>query len=324
MNEAHKFKENIKDIALARSILQESIYDYVSEDEFLWILDDAMTLDFYSVRNDNVELCKSNVYYYLNRIGEKYDGIIGEYSNHTATPTLSTIRTQLLDYYYYLIGTNKKMIMYDNILGERDYQYDISDNLFLHLETPLYIVANNKNINLPSIFSGQIPFRTKIYNFSKPLIPVNRGGNTLVLNKELLKISNMSIKINNKIMRRGDYLWVKNALEEDYKIVSLPIFLNKNKEIIKFDFDAEILKLKKDMLGYAISKSERKGEAKSKLISRLVNYELSWYRTIGLMQLIADYNSAIIDYQKYWNVQNIEKLKYELLTYIDTYKKEVP
>ena len=294
----------IKDIAVARLILHEYLYLTTSQDSVIWILDEDMELKELVYKNHQLSELDIDIIKIISKYKSKYDAIIGDYSLDAPLPTLSCIRTSLLDYVYTNIGKIDNVSTLENY---NDYYYDLSDTNFSHLETPFKFNSNN----IDDVFSGK--------NFSRVLFvkdreikdALYRGGNTLIFNRELLKILNCSIKVNDLIGRRSDYFWVLQAKENRYNIVNIPFSILHNRRCQPFNYHKESDKLLKDLIGSSFTKvvkqnglnisSNKFYESFSIMFNnRLVKYICSYYRVIGLLSIIKDRK-----YIQYFNENNL-------------------
>lgn len=140
-----------------------------------------------------------NVVDILSRYDGKVDVVIGSYSGDAPLPTLSTLRASLLDYVY-KVYLNKTERYRTDIYDIRDYYYDLSDN-HIGLETPLKSYAESLN----DVFSGKATSRKLFVSEISEFTPYCRGGNTIIFNRKVLDIPNVSPRFGDLIARRGDY-----------------------------------------------------------------------------------------------------------------------
>ncbi len=279
----------IKDIAVSRTILHEILKLNSTDEDVLWILDDDMELKY--LTRDNGEFVKKDLP--VSEILAKYQGkadvVIGSYSEDAPLPTLSTIRTSLLDYVY-KNKINKAGLYRTDIYENRDYYYDLSNN-HIGLETPLFIETNS----LDEIFSGKATSRKLFIKNLTEYEPYCRGGNTIIYNKKVLDIPNISPIFANKIARRSDYFWVEQAKDANFKIIGSSFATLHSKLPTSFDLDKEADKLLKDLLGSSFTKTvelkkNNRGdfynEFKYQYESRLIRIVNSFYRILGLLHII--------------------------------------
>ena len=240
----------IKDIAIARSILHEYLYINSKDKDVIWVLDEDMELFELIRKNGNFVKEKLDIKSIISEYMNKCDAIIGGYSNDAPLPLLSTIRCSLIDFMYSKKGLKERPLL-DNYC---DYYYDLSDYNNSQLETPFPILSTD----IDDVFSNKIIGRKLFISERKIVEANNRGGNTLIFNRELLKLPNCSINIKNKIGRRSDYFWVLQAKLKNFKIISGLFHTYHNKSIKKFDFKKEEDKFIKDLIGYSFTKTIKK------------------------------------------------------------------
>ena len=304
---------NIKDIATSRTILNYYLKIF-SLDGPIWIIDEDM--EFYEYINNGKKLIKIPIN--LNNIIERYknyDVVIGNYSQDSPVPLLSTLRTNLVDYFYF-----KKLKWNNSIafkLMEEDYYYDLSDKNHKHLETPFLCLF--KAINLDDLFSGKNHFRP-LFNFKNRITEAkNRGGNTLIFNKKVLDYPNWSIIIENLNARRSDYFWTLYLKQtKQFKIINAPFSLFHNRKINALNIVKEEKKLLQDLIGSSFTKaiemqiddflnfeSEDANwwikNYKYEFCKRLSKYIMSYFRINGLL--------TILNSQKYLKIFTITRLK---------------
>ncbi len=279
----------IKDIAVSRTILHELLKINSNDEDVLWILDDDM--EFKYLIRENSKFIKKDlpVSEVLAKYQGKADVVIGSYSEDAPLPTLSTLRTSLLDYVY-KIKIHKESLYRTDIYENRDYYYDLSDN-HIGLETPLFTKSNS----LEEVFSGKATSRKLYVKDLSEFEPYCRGGNTIIYNKKVLDIPNVSPKFGDQIARRSDYFWVEQAKDANYKVIGSSFATLHSKLPIPFDLNKEADKLLKDLLGSSFTKTvELKknnredfyNEFKYQYESRLTRIVVSFYRILGLLHVI--------------------------------------
>ena len=94
----------IKDIAVTRTILQKYLYRSKVEDDVIWILDEDMRLEELIYDGEKIEECALDIDAVIGEYIGEYDAVIGNYALDAPLPTLSTLRTSLLDYTYAQVG----------------------------------------------------------------------------------------------------------------------------------------------------------------------------------------------------------------------------
>ena len=306
----------IKDIAIARSILHEYLYINSKDKDVIWVLDEDMEL--FELKRKNNELVKEklDIKSIICEYMDKCDAIIGGYSNDAPLPILSTIRCSLIDFMYSKKGKLKGKPLLNNYC---DYYYDLSDYNNSQLETPFQISSTN----IDDVFSNKTIKRQLFISERKIVEANNRGGNTLIFNRELLKFPNCSISVKNKIGRRSDYFWVLQANLKNFKIISGLFHTYHNKSITKFDFKKEEDKFIKDLIGYSFTKTIKKfglnaekeefyNFYKNIFYKRLVKYICSYYRIIGLLNILENKK-----YLKIFNEINLEHFIFKVCEYVE-------
>lgn len=289
----------IQDIAITRTILQKYLYQFTKDGDIVWILDEDMELKELVSRNGNIENEPLNIDNVIATYKDSYDAVVGNYSLDAPLPTLSTIRTALLDYVY---NNTASIGEIDTLSDKTDYYYDLTDYGETHLETP---IALRKNCNLDDVFGGKAYSRPLYLQDMQIREVKSRGGNTLIFNRELLNFPNWSIQIGDKIGRRSDYFWVLQAKTAGYKIVNAPFATLHNRRNIPFNMQKEENKLLLDLIGSSFTKAiEQVGvDAKKEdfynayrgyFVERLVRFAASFRRIQGLLSIINDFKYSAL------------------------------
>ncbi|VEU59630.1 glycosyltransferase family 2 protein [Mesomycoplasma neurolyticum] len=307
-----KNNKNLNTIALARTTLQFMLYELIQKNEIAWILDDDM--DFYEINFDGTKKIKKQVQIdkVISKYKDKCDALIGGYSNQPPLPFLSTLRTNLLDFVYFKY-LNKNDIYDNKIYYKKDYYYDLTDEKNkTHWETPLR-VDFDKTKTLDDIFAKKAQTRFLFNNSEKQIITKNRGGNTLIFNKNILKIPNISFLYNKKFARRSDFFWTILAKKEKFKIVSSTFTTFHENNFFKFNYADEIEKIIDDFIGYSFTKIyEHNGYVtidefnelfKLNFLKKSTNFVLCYFRIIGLLKIANDQK-----YSNFFNFKNLLKL----------------
>lgn len=312
----HKSKEKMS-IAESRQKLQEYIFNEVweNDDSVCWLLDDDMELKQLLPNGDEIPLdIRAEIPLYQN----KFDAVIGGYTNDAPLPSLSTLRLQLLDYIYskgnQFFGDNSYV---DNL---PDNYYSLSDSGYNHLECPVF----RDDIDLEKIFQGYTQTRKLANRLTEISDARNRGGNTLIFNKKLLLLPTCSLEIKDITARRGDYFWVLSARNLGYIICQGTFCTYHNRKKKPFDFSAEMEKMLKDIIGSSMTKAIERiplkqedldGDKKivaaytQELHKRLAHFIQSYYRIIGLLDLAND--------RKYISQFTEESLRYFIQKVLD-------
>ena len=307
-------------IADARQKLQEHIYYHVwKENDVCWLLDDDMELKQLLPNDKEVPLdIRSEIPNYMG----KYDAVIGGYTNDAPLPLLSTLRLQLLDYCFSNGKTSSICNSYLNSL--EDNYYALTDSGYEHIEFPAY----GNDISLDRIFQGYTQTRKLVNKQTEIKEAHNRGGNSLVFNKELLLLPTCSLKIKDITARRGDYFWVLSAKKLGYKIYQGTFCTYHNREKKDFNYQEEMLKVMKDIIGSSMTKAieriphSQKGLDVYKTIiatylqelnKRLSHFVQSYYRIMGLLNIAGDNK-----YSPFFNEKSLQYFTRQIKEYSDT------
>lgn len=289
-----KLRENVvKDIAVARTVLQKYLYDLTDNGDVVWVLDEDMELRELVAEGEGIVSAPLDIDRVIATYMGDYDAVVGNYSLDAPLPTLSTLRTSLLDFVYARtaeVGERTTLSEYT------DYYYDLSDFGNAHLETPVKI---KRPCTIDDIFSGKAQGRPLFIDSAEVKEVKSRGGNTLIFNRKLLEIPNWSLKIGDKIGRRSDYFWAWQAKRQGYKIANAPFATLHNRSGYPFDMKREEGKLLLDLIGSSFTKAveavgiEAETETfftvyREKFSDRLVKYAASYYRINGLLSIVKD------------------------------------
>lgn len=239
----------IKDITISRTILHKFLKTYSNEDDIIWVLDDDMDFKYLTRVDSEFCECPLNVVDILSRYDGKADVVIGSYSGDAPLPTLSTLRTSLLDYVY-KVYLNKTERYRSDIYDIRDYYYDLSDS-HIGLETPLKSYAESLN----DVFSGKATSRKLFVSEMSEFTPYCRGGNTIIFNRRVLDIPNISPRFGDLIARRSDYFWVEQVKKNGFNIIGSSFATLHSKIKTDFEIEKEADKLLKDLLGSSFTKT---------------------------------------------------------------------
>lgn len=307
----------IKDICVSRSILHFYLYRYSDKDDTIWVLDEDMELKELVTDGAAIKETDLDIDCVISEYKDKYDAVVGNYTLDAPLPTLSILRVSLLDYYYTkFLNRNSPYRLQD----KTDYYYDLTDSGYCHLETP---ASMNSDFSLDDIFSGKATSRPLTLSVNEEKEVKSRGGNTLIFNKELLKIPNWSIKVGDVLGRRSDYFWALEAVKEGYKIINAPFATLHNRALLPFSVEKEENKLLSDFIGASFTKAiedvglrasetEFVGSYQMRFISRLVKYVVSFYRINGLLSAIGAH-----EYLKYFHEYRLKNFIHKALKYTD-------
>jgi hypothetical protein len=150
---------------------------------------------------------------------------------------------------------------------------------------------------------------------------LNCGGNVLIFNREIFRLSHEAISIGNYVGRRSDYFWIMECVRRGYAIANVAFATLHNRKTSLFEYDKESNKLLRDIIGASCMKTIKKiGIASPSndlanlfletVNQRLTKYIASYYRIIGLLQMIGNNKyenifteSALVDFV--FEIQNI-------------------
>lgn len=305
--------DDITSIPLGRTILHRHLFDETThfEEPVYWIIDDDIDLNAISTSETGFQffdLIRQNI--------NRTDAIIGGISNDPPIPALSCIRTQLIDFLY-SYGRNKNSD-FKNIYQKPDYYYDLSDLHSDHLETPILKSGINEE-HLHQIFSGKAVFRPALQRElkSENKTITRRGANTIVLNREVLRLYPViNLEVNDKFARRGDLTWALfNQVVSNKNFIEHTFCINHNRPLSKFDLEREFDKSAYDIIGYAFNKAifqviesikqKENTDVFAKLLDesnfnelkriyifylerRKARFIMNYYRIIGLTKIISE------------------------------------
>jgi len=205
-----------------------------------WVIDDDNLFKFDS-QNETV------IPNYFKIISEQsnngIDAMFGLNSDAPPLPFLSTLRSQLIDFYYnltYFANCNPREKFELNKLQEiniehEEFYYDLSNRHFQHLEYPYYQNSQEQtNIEAFNFFLKETALLSNGVNVFRKLTfapetvgnitnkaSIYRGGNTIIFNPELLKTPNYTPE--KEYNRRSDFNW---------SIINKDIFKRKLYEIV--------------------------------------------------------------------------------------------
>ena len=277
-------------IPFGRTALQHVLYieSLKFENPVIWIIDDDIDISNIYWGNISNRVSKNR---FMELMKEWKNAnvsiVIGKIGGDAPLPALSTIRTQLLDLYFNLRAFSndtarmnyKTRTMQNNKYIEEfvSYYYDFPENDFRNLETPMWhsYSLNTDNSNeilhkiagdMPEILDRSIFRKVEHYGlddiyYDKTTVAPGptRGGNAIILNREVLKEFTDSAPVSNNIpYRRGDTLWVilnkRMGLYPENNIISSPLMLVQ-KRSGKEESRTKINKLISDILGSCFTRT---------------------------------------------------------------------
>ncbi|HDR1350222.1 TPA: hypothetical protein QB430_002230, partial [Pasteurella multocida] len=121
-----------------------------------------------------------------------------------------------------------------------------------HLETPVKLVQHTE---LADILSGKAVSRLLFSNSLSEFDAYSRGGNTLIFNREVLDIPNISLVLANTVARRSDYFWVQQVKKHGYRIIGSTFSTFHHREKVEFNYKKEMDKQIQDLIGSSFTKA---------------------------------------------------------------------
>lgn len=321
-----KDPNDIGSIAKNRTFLQKKVYEKGKEifkkDCISWIIDDDNLFKF-----DSPNGIETPNYFKIisQKSNDGIDAMFGLSSDAPPLPFLSTLRTQLIDFYYNLTyfkhcKEEEQVDKFKNLrhtsVKQQEFYYDLSSGNFKHLEYPYY---ENIPKDTPeeafkdflektaSLSNGVNVFRKITFELEKVGNITNkksiyRGGNTIIFNPELLKIPNYTPE--KGYNRRSDFNWAiinRDIFKQTLCEIILP--LKHDRKLQKTSLVVNKEKLQADIKGLIFyrlfkriieednweNKTNHKGELKfyKKIKKDVLNkVKINNYRTQSLIYLI--------------------------------------
>ena len=275
-----------RSIALARTMLQHYLFLKAKprQGSVVWILDDDVMLEGLGYGDDgSLEAVDVDYVSGIKRLKQAETCVVlGEVVGDPPLPSLSCIRTQLVDLYHNLaqmaaLGprapypdrTDENRFIR---LSRRDYYYDLSRTETDQLESPFWYEASEKDqpvervldemvSRLPAMLSGAQVFRPLVQAVPNDpisgLVPsVNRGPSTLVFDLQALRdFPNAVPAIGGADTRRSDMVWsLLNRFVGGCKIVQAPLPVRQVRRAMSVP-SHDFRTLAQDIRGYALYSS---------------------------------------------------------------------
>ncbi|WP_419174440.1 glycosyltransferase [Desulfosediminicola sp.] len=278
-----KFQGSQLGIAPARSALQAYVYHFAKprKGAVAWIIDDDMRLNPLIDSPDGSKRKSVPFIYQLQKLkGQKVDIAIGRYTGAAPLPASATTRVQLVDLVYNLRWLNSlpgdfvvpKCQSHNSQLmsNRRDYYYDLSHIETDRLEQPFLLepafegeTVEEARIRLLSsaerILVGEQIFRplmlsaSEIEEFSIEDCHLHRGGNTFILNIDVLRDSlNPAPMVHGRPTRRSDMNWALLQKKRGRRIVNVPIGVFHDRGSLEPPLCFDVAAIADDIQGYAI------------------------------------------------------------------------
>ncbi|MGH1386703.1 glycosyltransferase [Kordia sp.] len=248
----------INSIAIGRTILQYHLYHETRTitDTVYWIIDDDVR--FTNTFKQGAKATTYDLFSIINQYKNTADALIGSVSLDAPLPMFSCIRSQLVDLWYSTVANTNVASDAKNISALPDYYYDLTDAHTQHTETPMYYNCTLES-DLVKNFSGKAISRPALQQELNGIqkLATNRGPNTLVFNRELLRsYPVVSLEVNDTFTRRGDLSWaLMSQVFSKYDFVVHTMALDQNRPIQAFRIEKELNKSANDIIGYAFNKA---------------------------------------------------------------------
>ena len=347
---------NGRSTAENRTYLQQKVYAKGSKEfnnnQISWIIDDDHLFKFDTENG-------SQTPNYFKIISEqkkhKMDAVFGQISDAPPLPFLSTLRTQLIDFYYnltYFANCNPKDKFELNNLQKinierKEFYYDLSNTNYQHLEYPYYL--HSKELPNIEVFQGflketvllsdgvntfrKLTFKEEMLGSITNKSSIYRGGNTVIYNPELLLIPNYTPEEND---RRSDFNWSiisKNIFNHKLDEIIMP--LKHDRKLQKTSLVTNAAKLQADIKGLVFYRlfenllSKENWETKSQHKNELIYYQhvknevfrkikINNYRTQHLIHLILE---ILGDVKLWWFKNEVRaEINYDIQQNIFTLK----
>lgn len=121
----------------------------------------------------------------------------------------------------------------------------------------------------------------------------------LIFNRKLLNIKHLSLSIADNTGRRSDYFWVLESIRQGYSIKNISYATLHNRVVSEFKYEREVNKLFRDIIGSSCTKTITKvglyasydllsKTFKSILYDRVTKFVVSYYRILGLLEMLND------------------------------------
>ena len=280
-----------RSIALSRTMLQHYLFMEAKPlpGAVVWILDDDVVLEGLAYGADG-SLGSQDVDWVseIRRLKESGASIVlCEVTGDPPLPTLSCVRTQLVDLYHNLhrLAAMSPDSMFPGLRDENrlarlenaDYYYDLSSSGTRHLERPFWYEPTGQNwtagevfremvARLPEILDGVQVFRPLVYGEQSSVgaglsSSINRGPATLVFDLQALRdFPNAVPAVDGAYIRRSDMVWsLLNRYAGGREVVQarLPVRQIRSTDIGDVSMQVSLSTMEQDLLGYAFYSSLR-------------------------------------------------------------------
>ena len=280
-----------KSIALSRTMLQHYLFLEAKPllGSVVWILDDDVVLEGLAYGADG--LLESQDVDYVSEIRSLKDSgtsiVLCEVTGDPPIPTLSCVRTQLVDLYHNLhrLAAMSPESLFSGLRDENrmarmenpDYYYDLSSSGTSHLERPFWYEPTGQNstagevfreivAHLPGILGGVQVFRPLVRSEqdgagSVASSSINRGPATLVFDLQALReFPNAVPAVDGADIRRSDMVWsLLNRYVGGRDVLQAQLSVRQIRKAAPSEWSVRgsFSTMEQDMLGYAFYSSLR-------------------------------------------------------------------
>ena len=272
-----------KSIALSRTMLQHYLFMEAKplQGAVVWILDDDVVLEGLAY-GPGGPLRAQKVDYVSSIRGFKESGasiVLCEVTGDPPLPSLSCVRTQLVDLYHNLhrlaglsphfpfpdLRDENRLARLDN----PDYYYDLSDRGACHLELPFWFEPEVESLTAGDVFremAGRLSGIMDGIQVFRPLVrsepgdpgstlspSLNRGPATLVFDLQALReFPNAVPSVNGAEVRRSDMVWsLLNRFSGGREVVQAPLPVRQVR-LPHSRTEADFTTMEQDIHGYAL------------------------------------------------------------------------
>ena len=277
-----------KSIAQARTMLQHHLYLEAKPrlGVVVWIVDDDIVLDGLGYGADgSIETVEFDYVAAIKRLKDTGSTVaLGEVTGDPPLPSLSCVRTQLVDLYHNLhqLAALEPGACYPDRreenrlirMARRDYYYDLSRSETDHLESPFWYEASEQEMEvehvfeemvsrLPRLLSGCQVFRPLVQTIpmaqASGMAPsVNRGPSTLIFDLQALReFPNAVPAVGGADTRRSDMIWcLLNRFAGGRETLQSPLPVRQIRGKVS-DSGPDFHTLAQDIRGYAVYSAMR-------------------------------------------------------------------
>ena len=265
-------------IAWGRTVLHRAVLDAVIRDRrpVTWILDDDMRLSGLHVGIPTKKADWMDFDRFILSLFERNIAIgVGTVIGDPPLPAINSTRVQLLDLNQSLMATSTdfRHTPSSTPSEQSEWYYDLSTKHTNHLEWPLvHSLGPSPVLRAADVLRG---LRKGVVSFRQPIVShlshpwfdgdtlVTRGGNTLILDMECLRLyPNISPIIKGEALRRSDTLWAlwnqrlggRVVAHKTKKVCYVPLHLPQDRRASVEEIDP-LHDVKEDILGSGFTRA---------------------------------------------------------------------